>query len=70
MEYLIVYFPETRRVLIDGEDQGETGETIELDRGTYVVSLSPSDDSTPKKHTVILKNTSPIRPKQVTFAKR
>jgi hypothetical protein len=69
MEYLIVYFPETRRVLIVGEDQGETGETIELDRGTYVVSLSPSDDSTPKKHTVILKNTSPIRPKQVTFAK-
>ncbi|HTN43572.1 MAG TPA: PEGA domain-containing protein [Nitrospiria bacterium] len=69
MEYLSVHFPETRRVLIDGRDQGRTDRTIELEAGTYTVSLSPSDDVKPKKRRVRLSRTSPIRPKEITFAK-
>ncbi|HET6463999.1 MAG TPA: PEGA domain-containing protein [Nitrospiria bacterium] len=69
MEYLIVHFPETRRVLIDGQDQGRTDRTIELEAGTYTVSLSPSDHVKPKKRTVTLSNTSPIKPREVAFGK-
>ena len=68
MEYLIVRFPETRRVLIDGVDQGQTKQVIELEAGTYTVSLSPPDGVKPKKRTITLSNTSPIKPKEITFA--
>jgi hypothetical protein len=69
VEYLIVHFQETRRVLIDGQDQGRTDQTIELEAGTYTVSLSPSDDIKPKKRRILLSRTSPIMPKEITFAK-
>ena len=69
MEYLLVHFPEARRVLIDGQDQGRTERTIELEAGTYTVTLSPSDNVKPKKRAVRLLNTSPIKPREVTFAK-
>jgi len=69
MEYLLVHFPEARRVLIDGVDQGRTDQTIELAAGTYTVSLSPSDHVKPRKRTVRLSNTSPIKPREVAFAK-
>lgn len=69
MEYLIVHFPETRRVLIDGVDQGRTDRTIELEAGTYTVSLSPPDRVTPKQRKLTLSKTSPIKPKELRFAK-
>jgi len=69
MEYLLVHFPETRRVLIDGVDQGRTEETLELEAGTYLVTLSPPVDYKPKKRKVALKNTSPISPLEIRFAK-
>jgi len=69
VEYLIVHFPETRRVLIDGLDQGPTDQTIELAPGTYTVSLSPSDDVKPKKRRITLSKTSPIKPSEVAFGK-
>ncbi len=69
MEYLIVRFPETRRVLIDGVDQGRTDRTIEVEAGTYTVSLSPPDHAKPTQRTITLSNTSPIKPKELKFAK-
>jgi hypothetical protein len=69
MEYLIVHFQETRRVLIDGQDQGRTDRTIELEPGTYTVSLSPSDDVKPQKRRIRLSKTSPIKPREIAFAK-
>ena len=41
MEYLVVLFPRSRRVKINGEFQGRTGELIELEGGKYTVSLGP-----------------------------
>jgi len=69
MEYLLVHFPEPRRVLINGADQGRTAETLELDRGTYVVTLSPPQDYKPKKRKVALKRTSPVSPLEIRFSK-
>ncbi len=70
MEYLIVRFSETRRVLVDKVDQGRTDDVIELETGTYTITLSPPKNYTPKWRRVALSNTSPIKPKEVTFAKR
>jgi hypothetical protein len=56
-------------VLIDGQDQGRTDRTIELEPGTYTVSLSPSDDVKPQKRRIRLSKTSPIKPREIAFAK-
>ncbi len=69
MEYLTVQFPESRTVLINGEANGQTGEIIELEAGTQTVSLAPPDDFTPPSQTVVLQNTSPLSPHDVTFEK-
>jgi PEGA domain len=69
MEYLIVHFPESRRVLIDGSDRGRTDETLELERGTYLVTLSPPVDYKPVQRKVALKRTSPVSPLEIRFAK-
>jgi hypothetical protein len=69
MEYLFVHFSETRRVLINGTDQGRTDETLELERGTYIVTLAPPHDYKPKKRKVALKRTSPVSPLEIRFAK-
>ncbi len=70
MEYLLVHFPEKRKVVIDGEPQGFTNETLELDKGHHLVSLiAPPNDFKPPKRTVTLKNTTPIKPREVGFEK-
>jgi len=69
MEYLLVHFPEPRRVLINGTDQGRTNAMLELERGTYIVTLAPPQDYKPKKRKVALKRTSPVSPLEIRFAK-
>ncbi|MCP9463870.1 MAG: hypothetical protein NNA25_03635 [Nitrospira sp.] len=69
MEYLLVHFPRSRRVLIDDEFNGRTNELIELEAGRHTVSLGPPyDNYEPDAYTVILKNTSVLDPREVTFA--
>jgi len=67
MEYLLVRFPRSRRVAIDGEFNGRTNELIELEAGTYTVSLGPPPNFTPESRRVVLRNTSALEPKEVTF---
>lgn len=68
MEYLLVHFPRSRRVLIDDEFNGRTNELIELEAGRHTVSLGPPyDNYEPDEYTVILKNTSVLNPREVTF---
>jgi len=67
MEYLLVRFPRSRRVIIDGEFNGRTNELIELEAGTYTVSLGPPPNFTPESRRVVLRNTSALEPKEVTF---
>jgi hypothetical protein len=69
MEYLVVHFPRSRRVLIDDEFNGRTEELIELEAGRHVVSLGPPyDNFTPDQYTVILRDTSELEPREVSFA--
>jgi hypothetical protein len=69
MEYLIVRFHEARGVLADKVDQGQTNQVIELESGTYTISLAPPANFKPKRRKITLSNTSPIKPKEITFAK-
>lgn len=72
MEHLKVIFPEDGRgVLIDGKRNGTTNVVIEVDAGTYTVSLVPPPDFMPKEQQVVLEpnETGPLSPKEVTFAK-
>ena len=67
MEYLVVLFPRSRRVKINGEFQGRTGELIELEGGKYTVSLGPPSTFRPASRTVDLHNTSALAPMTIRF---
>lgn len=67
MEYLVVHFPRSRRVNVDGEYHGRTEELIELEAGTHTVTLDPPPDFRPPELTVVLQDTSPLTPSEATF---
>lgn len=68
MEYLVVHFPRSRRVLIDDEFNGRTEELIELEAGRHIVSLGPPyDNFEPEQCAIILKDTSELEPREVSF---
>jgi hypothetical protein len=67
MEYLVVHFPRSRRVTIDEEFNGRTEDVIELEAGRHVVSLGPPYNFTPEDQTIILKDTSKLEPREVSF---
>jgi hypothetical protein len=70
MEYLLVNFPDDKEVLIDANLQGRTNETIEVEKGTHIISLkSPPQNYRPKQKKIVLAETSPLTPREVTFAK-
>ncbi len=68
MEYLQVHFPRSRRVVVDGEFNGRSEDVIELEAGTHVVSLGPPANFTPAQRRVVLSGTSPLSPKEISFA--
>jgi hypothetical protein len=67
MEYLLVKFPRPRRVKVDDEFNGRTGEVIELEAGNHVVSLGPPANFTPGEQRIVLKNTSELDPREISF---
>jgi hypothetical protein len=67
MEYLIVHFPRSRRVVIDDEFNGRTEDVIEIEAGKHVVSLGSPANFTPDEQTVILQDTSELAPCEISF---
>ena len=67
MEYLLVHFERSRRVKVDDEFNGRTEVVIELEAGTHVVSLGPPDNFKPGEQRIVLKNTSQLSPREITF---
>jgi hypothetical protein len=71
MEYLLVTFVEKRRVIIDNIDTGQhTGEVIELEAGHHDIVLSSPDDFEPPMESIVLKDSSELDPREVSFAKK
>jgi hypothetical protein len=67
MEYLLVTFPRSRRVKADDEFNGRTGEVIELEAGSHVITLGPPANFKPSERRIILKNTSELAPREIAF---
>jgi hypothetical protein len=69
MEYLLVTFPRSRRVKVDGEFNGRTGELIEMEPGNHTISLGPPDNFVPssRKIRVSANATTSLTPRWVTF---
>ena len=70
MEYVIVVFSEKRRVLMDGADIGETGDTLQVETGTHDFSLSGLHDYRPVHQQLAVHNTNPIIPLDILFVKK
>lgn len=62
------YLPD-RDLIIDDHIEGKTNQTLELERGTHRISLTPPDDFTPKEMKIVLKYTTAISPMEVHFEK-
>lgn len=69
MEYLLVVFDERSGVLVDNVEEGFTNEVIELETGTYTISLIEPKDFTPESREIILRRTTATRPKVIRFEK-
>lgn len=67
MEYLLVHFPNSRRVKIDNHYQGRTDQLIELEAGRHIVTLGPPYNFTPDERKVVLRDTNPLVPREISF---
>jgi hypothetical protein len=67
MEHLRVHFARSRRVRIDDEFNGRTEELIEVEAGTHIVTLGPPHNFKPSERKVVLKNTTPLSPREIHF---
>ncbi len=70
MEHVLVHFPESRTVLIDGEESGATNAVLRVEEGSHTFSLGGPEDYLPSSRTVNVSGTSPIKPRKVTFVKK
>jgi hypothetical protein len=70
MEHLLVKFPVSRTVLIDGEEAGRTNTVLRVEEGTHTIGLGDPRDYKPSSRTVKVKGTSPIKPREVTFVNK
>jgi hypothetical protein len=62
-------FLEDRDLIIGGDNQGTTNQTVELARGTHTITLAPPKDFTPQTMRIVLKDTTVISPMEVRFEK-
>jgi hypothetical protein len=67
MEYIYVEFRETRRVLVDGTECGDTNKTLRVQRGTYTITLSGDPDYLPASQDVTVAGTSNDDPMHIQF---
>ncbi len=70
MEYLLVTFDEDRGVIINsGPGAWRTNEILQLEAGTYVITLAPPANFTPLGIWLVLGNTTVLNPDEITFTK-
>jgi hypothetical protein len=62
-------FLDDRDLIVGGENQGTTNQTVELARGTHTITLGPPRDFTPKTMKIDLKDTTVISTMEVRFEK-
>jgi len=69
-EFLLVKFNEDRGVIVNGAPGAwRTNQILQLQAGSYVVTLAPPNDFIPLDVPVVLKNTTVLNPKEIVFTK-
>ena len=66
-EFVTVTFPQRRRVFMDSQPMGFTGEMLTVETGFHDFDLGAPPDYAPPSHTVNVANTQPPRPMIVAF---
>jgi len=66
-EFLLVKFPESRQLLINGVPEGRTNIVVRLEAGTYQVALAGRRNYSPDSQTVTLRFTAITNPTLLTF---
>ena len=67
VEYVVVTFPKTRTVIIDGDPGGITGDVLLLEKGTHRFQLDGPQDYSPQWRQTVVKNTTFASPMEVSF---
>jgi hypothetical protein len=67
MEFLIVLFPETRGVRVDGAPQGWANTVLQFEAGEYDITLEPPANFAPVSQHVLLQNTAALDPCRIQF---
>jgi acyl carrier protein len=67
VEYVVVTFPKTRTVILDGDPGGITGAVLLVEKGTHRFQLDGPQDYTPKWRQSVVKNTTFASPMELSF---
>lgn len=68
MEFLLVKFDEDRGVIVNsGSGAWRTNQILQLEAGTYVITLAPPANFTPPAIWLVLGNTTVLAPHQIAF---
>ena len=67
LQYVVVYFEETRDVLVDGDANGQTEQTIRVGEGHHDFSLSGEKNYSPALIPKLVSGTTSIEPLELTF---
>lgn len=67
-EFVIVKFPETRDVIVDGNIMATTNDIFILETGTYTFTLSGAANFAPAPQTHAIEHTTVDEPFVVTFS--
>jgi len=70
MEYVKVKFPESRIVIMDGEENGNTNRTMDVEQGTHIFKLADPKDYKPRQRKRVIKDTTKVNPAEVIFERK
>ena len=67
MEYVIVKYPTSRDVYINGERNGKTNESLRVDAGSNTFDLGEPRDYHPVSVEAVIEDTNVLEPKEIEF---
>jgi hypothetical protein len=70
MEHIIIKYPRSRTVLIDGEETGLTNRILRVEEGTHTFRMTGPKNYTPSFRRMKVTGTSPINPREIIFVQK
>ena len=67
MEYVIVKYPSSRDVFINGKKNGLTNESLRVDAGTSIFDLGEPGDYHPASQEIEVADTTVLEPLEIEF---